>query len=114
AGMVVTGNSHTVAFWTRDGGKHWYRGSDAVGNAVGHGSLLFTSSGSTLLQLKPWPPRGSVRCRGAWWATAFGPGASAKQPKNICSARAPVEARTQKVYTLTHDAEIAADTLTPV
>src|SRR5215471_1467599 len=43
-GTVLTGDSKTEAFWTRDGGKHWYRGDDVLGAAVGHGTMLFTTS----------------------------------------------------------------------
>ena len=114
AGTVVSGNSHTTAFWTRDGGKHWYRTSDEIGNAVGHGGLLFSSSGSVLLQERPWPPRGIVRCHGTWWGTAFGPATSSKTPRNVCSGPAPSGVRSQKVYTLAKDTQIASDTLTPV
>jgi hypothetical protein len=113
AGIVVTGNPQPVTFWTRDAGRHWFRGTEAFATAVGHGEQLFTSNGSALEQLKPWPPRGTVRCRGAWWGSAFGPGANAKAPKNICSVPAAVATHKTGVLTLSHGA-LAADTLEAV
>jgi len=114
AGAVLTGNSKTVTFWTRDSGRHWYRGGEILGAAVGHGGLLFATSGSSLLQIKPWPPRGELRCRGPWWSTAFGPGANPKAPKNICGGPEPLPMRESKVLTLTKGGELAPDSLVPV
>ncbi len=113
AGSVLAGGPKVVAFWTRDGGRHWYRGNDAIGNGVGHGGLLFWTDGATLLQLKPWPPRGTVRCHGVWWATAFGPSADARLPKNVCGGTAPISERSDKVLTLAHG-EFAPDALISV
>jgi hypothetical protein len=113
AGIVVTGEPQPVTFWTRDGGRHWYRGAEAFSTAVGHGSQLFTSSGAALLQLKPWPPRGVVRCRGAWWGTAFGPGANPKAPKNVCSVPSAVLLQKAGVLVVAKG-ELAPDTLVAV
>jgi hypothetical protein len=114
AGIVLTGNSKTEAFWTKDGGRHWFRGADVLGSAVGHGNLLFATSGPSLLQIRPWPPRGPIRCKGVWWGSAFGPGANPKAPKNVCSGPEPVQMRETKVMTLAKGGEIAPDSLVPV
>jgi hypothetical protein len=113
AGIVVTGDQKPVTFWTRDNGKHWYRGIELFSTAVGHGGQLFTAAPSSLVQLKPWPPRGVVRCRGTWWGTAFGPGANTRAPKNVCSVPSAISLQKGAVYTLTKG-ELAPDTLVSV
>ena len=112
-GIVVTGDAKPVTFWTRDGGAHWYRGVELFSTAVGHGNQLFVSSAASLDQLKPWPPRGKVRCAGPWWATAFGPGPNRKAPKNVCSVPSPVALQKVPVVTVSKG-EVASDTLTAV
>jgi hypothetical protein len=114
-GTVQAGSgTRMTAFWTRDGGRHWFPTTNAIGNAVGHGGLLFTSSGTALLQVQPWPPRGAVTCHGTWRATAFGTGSS-RLPKSICggTVTTSIPFRTRKVYTLTQG-RFAPDTLVPV
>jgi hypothetical protein len=113
AGIVVTGEPKPVTFWTRDAGRHWYRGVEPYAAAVGHGAQLFAADGATLQQLKPWPPRGAVRCRGAWWGTAFGPGTNPKAPKNVCSVPSPVALQRGSVFTI-GKGELAPDTLVAV
>ncbi len=114
AGIVLTGNSKMTAFWTRDNGRHWYPTGAQISNAVGHGGQLFSSAGASLQQLQPWPPRGPIRCRGTWWATAFGPGTNPRLSKTVCSTTPGIPVRTRKVFTLSHDGEFAPDTLVPV
>lgn len=113
AGIVVTGDPNPVAFWTRDSGRHWFRGTEAFAPAVGHGGQLFSVSGETLQQLKPWPPKSAPRCRGPWWSTAFGPGASSTAGRNVCSVATPVAVHKTVVLTLSRG-EFAPDTLTTV
>jgi hypothetical protein len=113
AGIVVTGEQKPVTFWTRDNGRHWYRGVELFSTAVGHGGQLFTAATSSLSQLKPWPPRGTVKCRGPWWGTAFGPGANTRAPKNVCSVPSAISLQKISVYTLTKG-ELAPDTLAAV
>jgi hypothetical protein len=113
AGIVVTGDQKPVTFWTRDGGRHWYRGVELFSTAVGHGAGLFVATATSLSQLRPWPPRGNVRCRGAWWGTAFGPGANARAPKNVCSVPSVVSLHKSTVYTV-EKGEFAPDTLAAV
>jgi hypothetical protein len=113
AGIVVTGDTKPVTFWTRDAGRHWYRGVELFSTAVGHGNLLYVAAAGALQQLKPWPPRAAARCAGPWWATAFGPGANPKAPKNVCSVATPVPLQKVAVFNLTKD-EFAPDTLTAV
>jgi hypothetical protein len=113
AGIVVTGEPKPFTFWTRDAGRHWYRGVEAFSTAVGHGSQLFVASGAALQQLKPWPPRGAVRCHGAWRATAFGPGTNPKAPKNVCSVPSAVRLQKSNAFTIAKG-ELAPDTLVAV
>jgi hypothetical protein len=113
AGTVLVGSSKAVAFWTRDGGRHWYRGDDALGNAVGHGSLLFSTDGPSLLQVRPWPPRGELRCRGAWTATGVGPARPGLR-RNVCAGPPPTRLHTLKVFTLPRNEEFAPDALVAV
>jgi hypothetical protein len=113
AGIVVTGESKPVTFWTRDAGHHWYRGVELFSTAAGHGNQLFVAFAGALQQLKPWPPRGAARCAGTWWASAFGPGANPKAPKNVCSVPTPVALQKAAVVNLTKG-EFAPDTLTAV
>ncbi len=113
AGIVVTGEPKPVTFWTRDAGRHWYRGVEAYATAVGHTTQLFTADGSVLQQLKPWPPRGAVHCRGAWWSTAFGPGTNPRAPKNVCSVPSPVALQRGSVFTI-GKGELAPDTLVAI
>lgn len=110
-GTVLAGSAKPAAFWTRDGGRHWFHGDDMLSAAVGHGDLLFTTSGATLLQIKPWPPRSS-RCHGDWWSTTAGPGA--KWPKNVCSGANPSPMHATKVFALSGAGQLAPDSLVPV
>ena len=112
AGIVVTGEPKPVTFWTRDAGRHWFRGTEAFATAVGHGGQLYGASGATLQQLKPWPPR-AYRCKGPWWSSAVGPGANPKAAKNICSIPVSVPVQKTSVLTLSRG-ELAPDTLEPV
>jgi hypothetical protein len=113
AGIVVTGDPNPVTFWTRDGGRHWFRGTEAFATAVGHGGQLFTASAGTLQQLRPWPPKASPRCRGPWWGTAFGPGTGSAATRNICSVATPLSVQKTVVLTLSRG-EFAPDTLVAV
>lgn len=52
-------------FWTRDNGLHWYETS-RIGPLVQHsaGGLFWRNPGGPLYEVRPWPPRGPVKCPG--------------------------------------------------
>ena len=90
AGVVSTGRQKSAQFWTRDNGKHWYETREIGAEFQGSGNYLFWIDFTRVLrQVRPWPPRGTASCSGAWVRNAFETRPSSGG--NICS-RPPVEA----------------------
>jgi hypothetical protein len=85
AGVVSIGDD---VYWTRDGGRHWYRTTKVFGHYAGHGSLLFATSATDLYRVGPWPPRGPVRCRGIWRSAASDTRARTTAHAVICNGAA--------------------------
>jgi hypothetical protein len=56
-------------FWTSDNGAHWYE-TTKIGPLVESrgGRLFWRTLDDALYQVRPWPPRGAVKCPGffAW------------------------------------------------
>jgi hypothetical protein len=53
-------------FWTRDNGKHWYETTRIGLYPTGRGEALYwlPRHGRLLYEVRGWPPRQPVRCRG--------------------------------------------------
>ncbi len=97
AGVVSTGRQIAERFWTRDNGRHWYRTSEIGSEFQGSGKYLFwvnlgrtqfTDFARVLYRVRPWPPTGKARCRGAWTAAAFD--TEPAKGGNVCSGP-PIE-----------------------
>lgn len=68
AGVVATGRISGAAFWTSDGGRHWFP-LDVVplrATIAGSGNQLFWhEGGDTIYRVESWPPRGDFPCEEA-------------------------------------------------
>jgi hypothetical protein len=103
AGVVSTGKQVSARFWTRDGGRHWYRTARIGPEFQGSGKYLFwIDFGPTLHRVMPWPPRGKATCRGAWADAAFE--TTPARGVNVCSGAA-VEAGMRSVDAVTLEEE---------
>jgi hypothetical protein len=76
AGVIRIGmvDQTSDPYWTRDGGRHWYRTTRIGGRLTGAsfqlaGSgpyLYWNRSGELLYRVVPWPPRIAPQCSGEW------------------------------------------------
>lgn len=73
AGVVALSRDDTLprtlrnnVFWTRDNGEHWYETTRIGLHPAGRGRALYwlPRNGRLLYQVRGWPPRQPVRCRG--------------------------------------------------
>jgi hypothetical protein len=60
---VVAGNSKEVAVWWTVGGGKWFPTDRIAGDFEGRGESLFWHRfGTTLYEVRPWPPTGPIPC----------------------------------------------------
>jgi PQQ-like domain len=69
AGMIAVGSPappctcRTRVLWTADGGRTWHETAAVTAVAAGRGPFLFwrDASGTRLMHVRRWPPRGAIR-----------------------------------------------------
>jgi alpha-tubulin suppressor-like RCC1 family protein len=104
--LATPAGDYHQEWWTRDGGRHWYRTSvlSAVSNPsqppgqIGirfsrgriHGrAALYATAAAGSFRIAGWPPEGATRCSGHWQGYPYGYWPT--YPYNICAGN-PVDA----------------------
>jgi hypothetical protein len=62
---VIWLRTYPDTYWTRDNGRHWYLTDWRVLSPpyAGRGNVLYRWNPGVISRIRPWPPRGSPRCR---------------------------------------------------